>query len=212
MNIKEISPGIVLVSFPNKKELTFTMCRVEEFYEAASVKLQGQVFTWSDFIDEFMDTSGNIDYFHFWSGFNIPGDIFTKWATSFTDLSSREVSLINAVNNITSKKDTKFYVIATEETNADSVEDHEIAHAKFYIDEEYKKEMIKLNNNLDITVRKLLIDKFAELGYSETVYEDELQAYLATSEYAYMKNRFGMTEEQYNRTYSMYVAVFKKYR
>ena len=210
MKIKEISPGVILLSFPTKKDLTFTMCRVEEFYEAASNKFRGQVFTWSEFLDEFMDDAGKIDYFHFWSGFNIPGHIYEEWSVKFKDLSKRELELIGAVDNIVGERDTKFYIIAAVE-GEDSVEEHEIAHAKFYINNEYKKEMMKLNDNLYKSVRILMTDKFKELGYSTTVYEDELQAYLATSDTKYLMDRFKITEEAAKAVCPAYAEVFKKY-
>lgn len=211
MNIKTISPGVMLVTFPNKKELTFTMCRVEEFYEAASDKLQGKVFTWPEFLDEFLDDKGNIDYFSFWAGFNVPGEVFNEWSYKFRDLSSREFRLIELVSTELSlhglTDSDKYYVIAAEENNS-AVADHEMAHARFYVDAQYKDRMLTLNSQLDADVRKLLIDEFINLGYSQTVFEDEIQAYLSTSSYDYMKNRFNMSVDMYDKNTPAYIEVF----
>jgi len=208
MKIKEVYPNVLLVSFPNKKELTFTMCRVEEFYEAASEKIRGKVFTWAEFIDEFTDVNGHMNYFHSWSGFNVPGDVFDEWVTLFNDMSLRELALVDLVYAAPLNEDMRFYVIAAVE-NDSSVEDHEIAHARFYVDEIYHAAMVELNSKLDIDARILLTEEFTKLGYSATVHEDELQAFLSTSSFEYMDKRFNMPEEMFNRITPAYVNVFK---
>lgn len=211
--IKEVSPNVLLVSFPNRKELTFTMCRVEEFYEAASDKLRGQVFTWAEFIDEFTDDEGHMDYFHSWSGFNVPGATFNTWMTNFKDMSSRELELIrlvmNGVSNITDL-DSRYYIIAAV-TGGSEIEDHEIAHATYYVNEDYKIAMDELNAKLDADARLLLINSFTDLGYSATVHEDELQAFLGTSTSQYLNNRFGMSTEMFDKVTPAYMDVFTKF-
>ena len=211
MNLKKLTPDIFFITFPNRKELTFTMCRVEEYYEAASDNLRGKVFTWPEFIDEFTTTDGHFDYFHSWSGFNVPGATFNSWATKFKDMSSRELELIRLVfASMQDYTDSRYYVIATVEGD-DSVEEHEIAHALYYVNDEYRSKMEKLNASLDVDVRLLLTNEFAILGYSHSVFEDELQAFLSTSDFEYMNKRFGMTEEMYDRVTPNYCAVFSNH-
>ncbi len=209
MKIKIIKPNVILLSFPNRKELTFTMCRVEEFYEAASDKLRGNKFTWAEFIDEFTNEEGHMDYFHSWSGFNVPGESFYWWAVNFDDHSSRERAMIDLVyENI--NIDEKFYVIAAQETDS-MIEDHEIAHATWYTTNDYRAKMQSLNSKLDANVRKQLIEGFTQLGYSATVHEDELQAFLSTSDATYLQNRFGISEEDFNTVTPAYMKVFEEY-
>jgi len=210
MNLRKLTPEIFYITFPNRKELTFTMCRVEEYYEAASDNLRGKVFTWPEFIDEFTSNEGHLDYFHSWSGFNVPGATFNSWATKFKDMSSRELALIKLVMSSITNFNSRYYVIATVEGD-NTVEDHEIAHALYYVDEEYKAKMDTLNSTLDDDVRLLLTTNFAKLGYSSTVYEDELQAFLATSKFEYINARFGMTEDMYDRVTPNYRAVFSSH-
>lgn len=209
-SIKEVSPNVLLVSFPNRKELTFTMCRVEEFYEAANDRLRGQVFTWAEFIDEFTNDDGHMDYFHSWSGFNVPGAVFNTWATKFKDLSSREAELVKLVWQNISDPDSRYYVIATVEGDG-HIEDHELAHATYYINEEYKTAMDKLNAQLDSNVKTLLTSGFVKLGYSVTVHDDELQAFLATSTSLYLNNRFGMSPVMFDLAAPAYIETFKKF-
>lgn len=209
MNIIEVIPNIYLASFPTQKELTFTMCRVEEFYEAASDRLRGQVFSWAEFIDEFMNDAGELDYFHRWVGFNIPGDVFTQWAVAFTDKSAREQALSDAIMAKISPG-VKFYVLAVKDQATD-VKDHEIAHALYYINNRYRAEMDALNSSAAGEIKASMVAVLTQLGYSATVHDDELQAYLATSDYTYMYNRFGLTQAQLEHVMPQYKAVFRKY-
>lgn len=209
MKINTLTPEIFLITFPNQKELTFTMCRVEEFYEAASDNLNSKVFTWPEFIDNFLDDAGNIDYFSGWSGFNVPGYVFLDWERTFQDKSRLELELVQIVNSV--RTGPKFYVIATIEGDG-SVENHEIAHAMYYVNDEYRASMQLLNEALAKDARELLIKGFVEMTYGENVHEDELQAYLSTSEYVYMFDRFGMEKEMYDRIVPAYIAVFDKFK
>lgn len=210
MNLRKLTPEIFYITFPNRKELTFTMCRVEEYYEAASDNLRGKVFTWPEFIDEFTSNEGHLDYFHSWSGFNVPGATFNSWTNKFKDMSARELALIKLVWSSITNPDSRYYIIATIEGD-NTVEDHEIAHALYYVDETYKAKMDRLNSTLDADVRLLLTAEFAKLGYSSTVYEDELQAFLATSEFEYINKRFGLTEDMYDKVTPNYRAVFSSH-
>jgi len=209
MKTKLITPNVLLLSFPNRKELTFTMCRVEEYYEAASDNLRGKNFTWPEFIDEFTNEKGHLDYFHSWSGFNIPGESFRAWVDGCTDMSLRERDMVAEVYQHVAF-DQKFYVIAAQESDV-SVEDHEIAHATYYTTDEYRAIMQDLNAKLDNDTRVLLINGFADLGYSETVFEDELQAFLSTSTFEYLNKRFEMSQEMFDRVTPAYMKVFKDF-
>lgn len=57
---------------------------------------------------------------------------------------------------------------------------HELLHAKYYIDEEYRKKINDEWNNLNDEHRKRIIDFLKRLGYSDTVIIDEYQAYRYT--------------------------------
>ena len=67
----------LLLEFNTQKDLALAFCRVEEYYEGQP-KLNGNYVSFVDFIDFFMKDDGSIDYFNYWSGFNIPGNIFRE--------------------------------------------------------------------------------------------------------------------------------------
>ena len=78
----------------------------------------------------------------------------------------------------------KYYLIGTLE-NADSVLNHELAHAYFYLYPKYKKEMLSLVDKLSKKTYRTTTSWFKDIGYTEKVYKDELQAYISTDLYFY---------------------------
>ena len=54
---------------------------------------------------------------------------------------------------------------------------HEMCHARFYCDESYRKTWTKKWNMLNPRVRQKIIKKLSYIGYPESVWIDEYQAY-----------------------------------
>jgi hypothetical protein len=65
---------------------------------------------------------------------------------------------------------------------------HELMHAKFYLDPYYKQKIIDEWNNLEETKRNYLIQFIKKMGYSDDVIIDEYQAY----KYTESANFFGI--------------------
>lgn len=207
MKVTLLSPGVILASFPRQKDLVLTMCRVQEFYEAYDARLRGQPFSWSEFLEVFTSDDGTFTYFHDWAGFNIPDNAFIAWASNVIDPSEREFKLVEAIRAIVTDDSMPFYVIAMLDEDTD-VLDHEVAHARFYLDPLYHAKMQKLNADLDPDVSKLMTMELLSMGYSRDVFEDELQAYLATSNADDMNEIFGMAADVFERVSKPYIEVF----
>ena len=86
----------------------------------------------------------------------------------------------------------KFYVIGTV-VGDDRTLDHEIAHALYHINPEYRKEMIQANSNISIEIRIHIWNKLKKLGYDNSVLGDELQAFLGTTSIKHLHWFFGKT-------------------
>lgn len=186
-------PGVVHLSFPSRKEMTLSMCRAQEHYEAASDLLRGKYFSWETFLDSFADDDGKVDYFSFWSGFNFPGDAYQSFIDLFHhDLSRRERAVKAAVE---AAADTRapFYVIGTLDGATETIR-HELLHALYHVNKGYRREAVSLVLDMDHRVRQKIHNGLTGLGYGENVIHDEIQAYLGSGGVDELNRRFGMTE------------------
>jgi hypothetical protein len=164
--------------------MALTFFRVQEFYESKNKNLLNKTFSVFDFLQEGMDENGIIDYFYFWSGFNLPGDIFRSWvdfehgSNYFTPL---EYDLLGSVLDRVDINET-FYVIAAKKGDKITLK-HEMAHAMYYVDPAYKLNMDSITiqfKNVHKKQYKKLCKSLSKMGYNKNVYDDEIQAYLST--------------------------------
>lgn len=168
-----------------------TMCRPQEFYESSHHEIKGKHFDWEKFLEVFSDDNGRLDYFSFWSGFNFPGKVFETFLKVFeNNLSRRERHLAKEVF-LRVDRSRPYYVIATLPNSEDTIR-HELAHALFCVNEEYRKKAEELVCELPLEVRDKIEIGLSGLGYSEDVHVDEIQAYLSTGSPEELKKRFAL--------------------
>lgn len=181
MKVKIYSENIIHLQFASQKELTMTMCRAQEFYECNSDKLRGKIFTFEELIDHYVDKEGYLNYFSFWTGFNIPGPVLEDFFELF-DLTDREKELRKVTRKF---KNKLYYVISTKISDKLTLE-HELIHAHYYINPAYKQEVDVLIRHMDKDVKKDIVRGLKEWGYASNVINDEINAYMATSSHKYL--------------------------
>ncbi len=183
MQTKIYDDHILYVTFPTRKELVLTLCRPAEFYECANPKLRNHRFSHEQFLDHYMTSSGQLTYD--WSGFNIPGTSLTRFFTQF-ELTPRERRLQVATRLLSTQP---YYLIATVEADTDTLR-HELAHAHYGLNPQYRRQANTLVRGLSIKLRKQITATLADWGYAPQVMTDEIQAYLATSGMRYLRTKF----------------------
>lgn len=207
-------PNCLLLSFDKQKHLALTFCRVQEFYESPKKELNGKYFSFDEFVDIIMDDEGYIDYFNFWAGFNIPGNVFEKWKEIIGDkpLSDYECDLWSIINFSNIDKNN-YYIIGALKKDKDVIE-HEIAHALYYMNADYKSEMDMLTESF-LKENKKEFNKFVKelkkLGYCEYVTNDEIQAYMASSTKNELVDDFKLNYDDLNTLIKKYNKVLRKY-
>lgn len=178
MQIEEIKKNIYHIKEENQYLLSSTFLRVQEFYESKYPHIRNNYFTLEDYIDTYTLDRGKFDYFTEFVGFNLPGYIFVEFFKIFENrLLKKERKLKKLIIPIIRKNDL-FYVIATT-GEIKNVLNHEIAHAFYYLNLDYRGQVKQLITEFDDKLKKLK-NGLLEIGYCENVLEDELQAYLAT--------------------------------
>ena len=212
MQLTKIAPQILLFEGYNQKELALTFFRIQEFYESPLNGLKRQSFSVFDFLYQSMDVDGNIDYFSFWSGFNFPGHVVKDWWNTHSDWTPFEQRLIRDIR-LNVDTDEPFYVIGSLEKDTETI-DHEVAHALWFIDRDYQKEMSDLNQELImfhydnwIEMEKHLLG----IGYCDQVISDEIQAYMIESKESFLEE-FDVNYNEVESIRERYRTVFNNYK
>lgn len=178
--------GIVHLRYDTQEELTHTFVRLQEFYESPLPEIRGNTFSLANFLLAYRATFDS-NYFTDWNGFNVPGHVVTDFFKRFTDLSAEEhdlaQDLIDTIGAETVAGDgERFYVIGTWKEEDVT---HEIAHALFYLDRDYKLAMCEECVNLRAFSPHAAMcfeGWLRQEGYTPQVYADEVQAYFATND------------------------------
>jgi hypothetical protein len=181
--------GCVLLKYKTVPDLARSFFRLAEYYEGSRYGKKIKQVTLVDFLDQWIDRKGDVDYFKFWDGFNITDQAFQTWLKSARPLSAAEQVTVDVIQQAT-KGMKKFCIIGVGSNNTDTLK-HELFHAKYYLDAGFKSAVDQLLKDHATdpavkTIKKILINK---LDYANHV-EEEIGAYLYTG--AQLKLVFGV--------------------
>lgn len=168
---RKIGDKIYLLIFKTQTELSTAFMRIQEHYDSS--KFKGRIFTYEEFREWYIKTNkGKFSYNHDWSGFNVPSKALKSfYAGKFNPISDREKQILNLFR----KKRGNFYIIAIFEKYKPFVVKHELAHALFYLDKDYKREVLNIVRKYNLPkIRKKLLS-FGD--YNNKILNDEVQAY-----------------------------------
>ena len=172
MNIKinEIRNNIFLLKFKNQYDVTSTFMRLQEFYESPYTDIRDHYFTLEQYMDKYAENNENFTYTIDWAGFNVPDNIIRNFFSLFSNnLLVKEKNLYNEIEFLINRN-KKFYLLG--------------------IYEDYKRDMDIITKSLDSKFRSKLKEKLIRRGYCNRVLNDEIQAYMATSEDLYLLSEF----------------------
>lgn len=190
-NLKEIYNRIFLVTIKDPYDLGMTFCRLQEYYESPFKQIRGQAFSLNEFQRLYSKKFGDgvFTYPIDWSGFNVPGNVVDEFMkTAFPDWNLDYDRVIEDIHwNVTKEYEeydevNPYYLIATEPKDRSTIR-HELCHALYYLDTEYRDKVNKtiglLHRNIFATFREHLLN----IGYSKQVITDEINAYLCVDSY-----------------------------
>ena len=131
----KVADGIYLLRFETQYELTSTFLRVQEHYELP--QFHGRIFTLEQYMDWYVAENGAFTYFQDWSGFNVPSTAFQPfYEGKFDPLTDARRSGCSALfRNLQGR----FYVIGIFDGGKKETLTHELAHALFFIDDDYRQ-------------------------------------------------------------------------
>lgn len=174
MNLIKPHEKIYLFLGDSAADLGRPFVRLQEFYESPSKLFRRKYFSLEKFKAWYRKTqsaTGQFTYYRDFCGYNVPGDVFTEWATAFAGNESEdEQSLLTMMGALPKE----FYVIGAPADSLGTI-DHELSHAFFYLFPEYRKTMVAMFAGYDVRgVHKYLRANM----YAPDVFVDETVSYV----------------------------------
>lgn len=185
MEIKNIGSNILLLVAKDQYELTSTFVRLQEFYESPYLNIRGQKFTLEEFMDAYAKDHNGFTYFTDWTGFNVPGHIVNEFYNTQSLFSKKELNLWRLINSSVDITNTKYYIIGVVEGDIAAII-HEVAHALYYLNPSYNKEIRVLAEGYE-KKNPNKVKKMLKQGYDMLFIIDEIQAYNVEEYKSYRK-------------------------
>lgn len=183
----ELFPRIYVFEIPDDYERAMLFCRHQEYYESPWDDIRGKAFTITQYQNIYVKRNKlqSFTYPEDWTGFNIPGESVLESLFVFRSYSmfTEYDSILNhALHHIrhTDDLDKPFYVIGVNDINNISVLHHELAHALYHTNPDYKINANVLLDELPDEVIESVTKQLQDMGYADGVINDEIQAYLST--------------------------------
>jgi len=209
--INEYFKQIYVVIVPNNYTRAMLFLRVQEFYESKSKKFRDKSFSFWDYKQWYSSQNGSsFTYTKDWSGFNFPLEVavkcqrISKMETPYDEEMNRILKTIK----LSAKKNS--YIIGVGEEKGETFK-HEMAHALYHTNLEYRKNMDILTVGMDKKRLESINGYLASMGYCRGVLKDEIQAYISTGEGRIFKGikLKKQTIEQYSRLFNVYYNALK---
>lgn len=208
--LKQITPKIIAVIIKNQYDRAMLFCRVQEFYESAGGALfKDSKFSIWDYFKWYSEKYKQrcFSYTKDFTGFNLPL-IVAKKCYEFNDIESPyDRTMKNIIDELWTNNGDGKYLIGVDSLK-NSTFDHELAHAFYYTNLEYKQKMDTLTKKLSrANILKFKKNLFS-LGYCKSVLKDEIQAYMSTE----INKRITKGILNKKRIHQNYKLIFKKYK
>jgi len=190
MKADEIFPGCHLLVFETTYELAATFMRLQEYYESPIDGIKGCSFSIAEFMDAYAEYEGQFSYTTDWTGFNVPGDVVSKWE-SIMQFEMHHAKVTGAYFTGSKRPTPKeeillkyvhehctdpFYLIGVSDEFNDVVE-HEVCHAMYALNDDYRNAMDQVCESWEGF--DALAQELRETGYCDDVLKDEVQAYMS---------------------------------
>jgi hypothetical protein len=175
--LKIINTNIFIVVVKNRYDLGMLFCKVQEFYESPNRKFKNKKFSiWTYFDWYSKKKSGCFSYPKDYCGYNVPLEIARK-CYSENEIESPYDNIFNKL--LKSIKVKSGYIIGVDNMSS-SIFKHELCHALYYTNKDYKNTMDNITKNLSKNILNKFKVNLKKHGYCSAVTFDEIQAYMST--------------------------------
>jgi hypothetical protein len=213
--LKQVYPGVYLCTIEDMYDLAMTFCRVQEYYESPIKEIRGKRFTLIELMSRYAKKNqGSFSYPLDWGGFNIPGPIVDNlYKEKIKDHNIYDDIILNIHTQAVEETGSSSYYLIGSDSNKSTIV-HEVAHALFFLDKEYRSKTKEILKKLHKSVYKKAEKVLFELGYDKSVIDDELQAYFATEFYS-LKSKAKLNKRELDNITTVVLELknfFKPYK
>ena len=204
--IKEIRPNIFAVVVKDDYERAMLFCRVQEFYESPRSSFRDKKFSiWDYFKWYSKENFGSFSYPNDFVGFNFPL-VVAKKCYEMNELETPyDIEMKKIVDDL--YDDGKRNYLMGVDSLKNTTFRHELAHALYYSDLEYKSEMDYITRGISDFSMSRFKRNLEAIGYCPGVVKDEIQAYMSTE----INKKITRGIKNKKSLHQKYKSVFKKY-
>ena len=180
--LKEVRPNIFAVIVPNDYDRAMLFCRVQEFYESDSDLFKEQDFSIWEYMRWYSEKNkGVFTYTKDWEGFNLPFKVALNCTLGAQCESPYDIAMQDILDQILlTDNPADAYIIGTESDKGQTFK-HELCHALYYTNREYKILADEITKSIDWRDYLIFEDNLLSLCYTASVINDEIQAYMMTN-------------------------------
>jgi len=206
MVCSDLGQHIFHVQFAHQMVMASTMLRLQERYECPNDEMRGRCFSMAEYKawERKNDPARGFKYYEHWPGFNVPGSV-VKAALQEDELLPRDQALKQILGDSLSLPN--FYVIGT--TSGDSSDSlyHEVCHAMYELNAEYRAdvdaELAQIAEGPMCRMKAYLrCEQYANV---ERILQDEVHAYLSEGD------KLGCKHSEVSRHTQRLQAIFSKH-
>jgi hypothetical protein len=211
-SLYEVAPKIYAVQVTDDYDRAMLFLRAQEYYESAFSDFRGRNFNIFAYMNRYRKHWGK-DHFSYpadWSGYNVPSNevegCYGQLDYGVDMVTPYDEHMMNILWQIRQhQRRGNFYLLGVDSLDS-WVMDHEMAHARFFTDPEYKAAMTDLMKQVPTKLTESLNDFLIKEGYPAKVLADETQAYLATGLHDGMNKLKGIKtwEKKFSKIFKQY--------
>lgn len=207
------APRVYHLQFTKRFDLCATFMRYQEFYESANPRFVNSSFTLAEFERWYTYNTGGDEFTYHsdWSGFNMPLNIIKCVHDQGIADPNMYDSLMWGIYKMIDSVEQNCYIIGT--SKECDIIDHELTHAMYYINEQYKLDVDNVIKYAVVWYQSLyekLCSTLSNEGYAPHVFWDEINAYL-TEQDVYQPIGELSAEDGYCELRDRLINVRKKY-
>jgi hypothetical protein len=200
--------NIFIVTTDNQYDLAMLFMRAQEYYESPFKQIKGKEFTIIKFMELYSKRfgDGSFTYTTDWAGFNVPSKVLNTlygpgYKYHINDPNEYDEYMEVILSSIKSKE---FYLIGAVKKDTATIE-HELCHARFALDKEYRKRVREILKMLPNKMKKKIENYLLAIGYCQGTLEDELQAYIS-SDFHYLVENIKFTPKEDKKLWEIHCS------